>query len=103
MPDQSRFLNIPLPHISTRRCLAIVLVFLACCMSQMAWATSVVNEGVEFRVASILKDMTLEQKVGQMVQGEIKEVTPDDVARYYLGSILNGGGSFPNRTEKLYG
>ena len=96
MPDQSRFLSIPLPNISTKRCLAIVLVLLACCISQMAWAKSAVNEDVEIRVASILKDMTLEQKVGQMVQGEIKEVTPDDVARYYLGSILNGGGSFPN-------
>jgi beta-glucosidase len=55
-----------------------------------------VNADVEARVKSILESMTLEQKVGQMVQGEIKSVTPADVTKYHLGSILNGGGSFPN-------
>ncbi len=47
------------------------------------------------RVETLLASMTLEQKVGQMIQGEIKWVTPDDVRRYGLGSVLNGGGSFP--------
>nr|MCS5588091.1 hypothetical protein [Porticoccaceae bacterium] len=54
------------------------------------------GEDIETRVQSILADMTLEQKVGQMVQGETRYVTPDDVKNYYLGSVLNGGGSFPN-------
>jgi beta-glucosidase len=39
--------------------------------------------------------MTLEQKVGQMTQPDIRSVTPDDVRRYYIGSILNGGGAWP--------
>jgi beta-glucosidase len=39
--------------------------------------------------------MTLEQKVGQMTQADIRSVTPDDVRRYYIGSILNGGGAWP--------
>ena len=47
------------------------------------------------RIAQHLAEMTLEQKVAQMIQGEIKHVTPDDVRRYGLGSVLNGGGSFP--------
>lgn len=47
------------------------------------------------RVESLLESLTLEQKVAQMIQGEIKWVTPDDVRRYGLGSVLNGGGSFP--------
>jgi beta-glucosidase len=46
-----------------------------------------------------MKDLTLEQKVGQMVQGEIKWVKPSDVTKYHLGSILNGGGSFPNKNK----
>lgn len=50
-------------------------------------------------VASLLASMTLEQKVAQMVQGEIKHVTPDDVRAYGLGSVLNGGGSFPNNDK----
>ena len=61
-----------------------------------AIAKNNVNADVESRVKSILKSLTLEQKVGQMVQGEIKSVTPADVTKYHLGSILNGGGSFPN-------
>jgi beta-glucosidase len=39
--------------------------------------------------------MTLEQKVGQMTQPDIRSVKPDDVRRYYIGSILNGGGAWP--------
>ena len=48
------------------------------------------------RVEALLSSLTLEQKVAQMIQGEIKHVSPDDLRTYGLGSILNGGGSFPN-------
>ena len=51
-------------------------------------------------VETLLASMTLEQKVAQMMQGEIKHVTPDDIRTYGLGSVLNGGGSFPG-DEKL--
>ena len=44
---------------------------------------------------ALLETLTLEQKVGQMIQGEISQVTPDDLRKYGLGSVLNGGGSFP--------
>lgn len=40
--------------------------------------------------------MTLEQKIGQMTQADIRSITPDDVRRYYIGSILNGGGAWPS-------
>ncbi|MAH73797.1 MAG: beta-glucosidase [Cellvibrionales bacterium TMED49] len=53
-------------------------------------------EMVEQRLEKLISSMTLEQKVGQMVQGNITHVTPDDVSRYFLGSVLNGGGSWPN-------
>ena len=58
-----------------------------------------VETSVETQVQSILQDMTLEQKVGQMIQGEIKWVSPADVTQYHLGSVLNGGGSFPNKNK----
>ena len=54
---------------------------------------------VEQRVAAILADMTVEQKVGQMIQPEIKFVSPSDVKEYHIGSILNGGGSFPGERK----
>jgi beta-glucosidase len=47
------------------------------------------------RVRSIVADMTLEQKIGQMTQPDIRSVTPDDIRRYYIGSVLNGGGAWP--------
>ena len=43
--------------------------------------------------------MTLEQKVGQMVQADIRSVTPQDVRTYRLGSVLNGGGAFPGEKK----
>jgi beta-glucosidase len=54
------------------------------------------DERLEARVAAIVANMTLAQKIGQMTQPEIKAATPQDVTRYYLGSVLNGGGSWPN-------
>ena len=43
--------------------------------------------------------MTLEEKVGQMIQPDLREVTPDEVTEYKLGSILNGGGAFPGNNK----
>jgi beta-glucosidase len=54
---------------------------------------------VEAKIASLLKRMTLEQKVGQMVQADIRSVTPDDVRKFRLGSVLNGGGAFPGENK----
>ena len=56
--------------------------------------------GADARVAALVEQMSLELKVAQMLQGEIKHVSPSDVREYGLGSVLNGGGSFP-RGEKL--
>jgi beta-glucosidase len=50
---------------------------------------------IETRIATLLGQMTLERKVAQMVQADIRYITPDDVRKYRLGSILNGGGAFP--------
>ncbi|HEY5807243.1 MAG TPA: glycoside hydrolase family 3 N-terminal domain-containing protein, partial [Povalibacter sp.] len=54
---------------------------------------------LEARVAELLKQLTLEQKVGQMVQPDIRDVTPQDVRKYRLGSVLNGGGAFPGNKK----
>jgi beta-glucosidase len=53
------------------------------------------DPAIEARIKEILAGMTLRQKVGQMTQPEIKTTTPEDVKTYYLGSVLNGGGSWP--------
>ena len=61
-----------------------------------ARAASVAQDpAVERRVGELLSAMSLEQKVGQIIQADIGSVTPDDVYRYHLGSVLNGGNSDP--------
>ena len=55
----------------------------------------VLTEAGEARVQAILARMTVEQKVGQIIQADIASVTPEDVRRYRLGSVLNGGNSGP--------
>ena len=56
---------------------------------------------MESKIDALLARMSLEQKVGQMIQAEIKSISPDDAAKYHIGSILNGGGSWP--TDKADG
>ena len=57
------------------------------------------QDSVDSRVEALMATLTLEQKVAQMIQGEIKHVTPDDMRQYGLGSVLNGGGSFPDQNK----
>ena len=54
------------------------------------------DAAIEARVRSIVASMTLAQKIGQMTQPEIKTATPAQVKEYFIGSVLNGGGSWPN-------
>lgn len=53
------------------------------------------DPALEKRVNDLLATMTVEEKVGQIVQGDIATITPDDVRKYRLGSILAGGNSDP--------
>ena len=47
-------------------------------------------------IAGMVSRMTLPEKVGQMTQAEIQSITPAEVRQYHIGSVLNGGGSWPN-------
>ena len=44
----------------------------------------------------LLNTLTLEEKVGQMIQAERGYISLDEVKEYNIGSILSGGGSHPN-------
>lgn len=57
--------------------------------------TAALDPAVEARVDTILTKMTLEQKVGQVIQGDTNSLTPEDVKNYRLGSVLSGGNSAP--------
>ncbi|MEM8906774.1 MAG: glycoside hydrolase family 3 protein [Bacteroidota bacterium] len=53
------------------------------------------------KVEQLLQKMTLDQKIGQMTQTERMAISPEEVKRHHIGSILSGGGSCPgqNRPE----
>ena len=57
------------------------------------------DDEIEARVASLLAKMTLQQKVAQMIQPEIRDITVEDMRTYGFGSYLNGGGAFPNNNK----
>src|SRR5690242_7808558 len=47
--------------------------------------------------ADCLSKMTLDEKIGQMTQANENALTsPSDIATYFLGSLLSGGGEGPN-------
>ncbi|MDX2276285.1 MAG: exo 1,3/1,4-beta-D-glucan glucohydrolase [Hyphomonadaceae bacterium] len=58
------------------------------------------DPAIEARVALLLEQMSVEQKVGQIIQADMASVTPEDVRRYHLGSVLNGGNSGPNGDDR---
>jgi beta-glucosidase len=59
-----------------------------------------VDPQLEQRIDRVLARMTVEQKVGQLIQADIGGVTPEDLRSYPLGCILNGADSGP-RGHKL--
>lgn len=54
------------------------------------------DAAMEARITDVMAQMTLAQKVGQIIQADIGSITPEDLKTYPLGSILNGGNSAPN-------
>ncbi|MBW4050537.1 MAG: glycoside hydrolase family 3 protein [Proteobacteria bacterium] len=56
------------------------------------------DPALEREVNTLLHEMTLGQKVGQLIQGDITALTPADLRRYPLGAVLDGGNSKPGGT-----
>ena len=54
------------------------------------------SQPVEQRVEDLLARMTLAEKIGQMTQVEKNSIKPGDIKKYYIGSILSGGGGYPS-------
>ena len=50
---------------------------------------------VESRIEDLLSRMTLDEKIGQMTQVEKNSIKPGDITKYFIGSILSGGGGSP--------
>ncbi len=92
-----------MPHSSLRRALASVAPLLAAlatsgCAADPARAFAP-DASQEAQIRDIVAHMTLAQKIGQMTQPDIRAVTPDEVRRFYIGSVLNGGGAWPGNDK----
>ncbi len=57
------------------------------------------DQAMERKIADLIARMSVEEKVGQVVQADIASVTPEEARKYHLGSILNGGNSAPGGDE----
>lgn len=53
------------------------------------------DAATERMIDGLLATMSVEEKVGQLVQGDTASITPEDLRRYPLGSVLAGGDSPP--------
>ncbi|XP_076908714.1 uncharacterized protein LOC143565713 [Bidens hawaiensis] len=49
------------------------------------------------RINDLMKRMTLEEKIGQMTQIERSVASNEVMKKYFIGSVLSGGGSVPSK------
>ena len=81
--------------------LILLFLFNSFTYAQLDWSDPnecKLTDHTEFTKA-ILEKMTLEQKVGQVIMPEINSVSPEQAKKFHLGTILNGGGGFPNQKK----
>ncbi|MDE2183489.1 MAG: glycoside hydrolase family 3 protein [Alphaproteobacteria bacterium] len=58
------------------------------------------DPAIEAEVSRLLSQMTVEEKVGQIIQADLNAVTPDQVRQYHIGSILVGGDDGPGNNDR---
>jgi len=74
-------------------------------MADRAWAQSSpwpatsgppLDPALEARLDELMAGLSDAAMVGQVIQADIASITPEDVRRYGIGSVLNGGNSAPD-------
>ena len=99
--EMIRLLKIKFKSFITFVALFTFAIFILSCNSSQAnniWSTLdplPLDPEIEVQIDDILPKLTLEQKVGQVIQGDTGSLTPEDVKKYRLGSVLSGGNSAP--------
>ncbi len=81
----------------------MILLFLTFCFTASCSSSPKGLSSYDPQVKKLLKQMTLEEKIGQMVQPEQDQVlkNPGDMQKYFIGSVLSGGGSDPAEGNSL--
>jgi beta-glucosidase len=63
-------------------------------MNDIKWPkvvpASLSDEALETEVIGLLDSMSIAQKVGQMIQPDIRYITPAEAAEFHIGSVLSG-------------
>lgn len=60
------------------------------------------SQSISEKVEKILSQMTLEEKIGQMTQVDSSYLKDyEDITKYFIGSVLSGGNSYPNNSESM--
>ncbi|KAI3523093.1 hypothetical protein L1887_01149 [Cichorium endivia] len=107
MPTFSNFISItpfPIPRSSLKlpfslSPFSLVILVMCCCSASMAAKENMKykdpKQPLNIRIKDLMKRMTLEEKIGQMTQIERSVASADVMQKYFIGSILSGGGSVP--------
>ncbi|KAG2685431.1 hypothetical protein I3760_10G124500 [Carya illinoinensis] len=53
------------------------------------------KQPLSVRIKDLMSRMTLEEKIGQMVQIDRSVASAEVTKKYFIGSVISGGGSFP--------
>jgi beta-glucosidase len=61
---------------------------------------AITDAKTEARITALMAQMSVEEKVGQIVQGDISSIKPEDLRTYPLGSVLAGGNSGPGGDDR---
>ncbi len=82
-------------------CTIILAMLTTSCQRSMSMTPHNLSQ-YDPKISQLLKKMTLDEKIGQMIQAEnsgLEEIS--DVENYYLGSILSGGSADPKAGNSL--
>ena len=80
--------------------LIILLFHVPAIFGQVDWTRTNSCEYKNFNNADLVEQliagMTVEEKVGKVIQGDLDFISPEDVRKFKIGSVLNGGNTAPN-------
>ncbi|CAK9173870.1 unnamed protein product [Ilex paraguariensis] len=82
-----------------RSSILLMGILFTCCWAAMADAEYMKykdpKQPINTRIKDLMNRMTLEEKIGQMTQIDRTVASNEVMKKYYIGSVLSGGGSVP--------
>ena len=74
-----------------------IITFFCVSILNVSCSDITAKDEIDMKVEQLVKMMTLEEKVGQMTQVDHRYLEKkSDIKKYFLGSLLSGGGSVPD-------